>query len=317
MFASTSLAAPRLYFDPENANAAKGIDRKIDLKIDVENKSAFGADATLTFPSNDFTIKAVDNGGFFSDFSYALSDGKIEIHAYFSTLYNSKSGNGNFATITVNSNKDSGDGNLTFVCSANSTETEILDSNGENILTCSSLNQEHLAYTVTENGPTNACGGTCGSNYNCNNGLFCFQGFCRNPNCRNDSTCGCKQTATPKPTVKPTLKPVIKSTPTIVTLAKYTIPSPIPTASEVPQETTNQSFDYVRVGIWTALFLLFLLLLLGLVRLFKKDDNPPQISSTSSEPIEQLEPVQTETESLQQEPTTQPQDPDSPQPPIV
>src|SRR5689334_5651652 len=80
--ANQALAAPRLYFDPSSASVAKGADLPINLQIDVENKSAFGADATITFPSNDFTIKSVTNGGFFSDFSYALSSGKIEIHGF-------------------------------------------------------------------------------------------------------------------------------------------------------------------------------------------------------------------------------------------
>ncbi len=302
--AGQTLAAPRLYFDPASVSVAKGSDASINLQIDVENKSAFGADATITFPSNDFTIKSVTNGGFFSDFSFAQSTGKLEIHGYFSALYNSKSGSGTFAVITLNSNKDTGTGVMNFTCSQGTSDTEILDSNGQNILTCSSLNQENLTYTlanVSSDGPTNACGGTCGSIYNCNVNLFCYNGFCRNPDCRDSSSCGCTATATPKPTVKPTPKPSVKPTPEVVTLAKFTpLPTSTPKGSQTPEVVSSpvQKFDYVRVAIWTALSLLAFLLLLAILKLFKgkDDDNPPQITPPTTTPTTEVpqEPVQTE-----------------------
>ena len=64
-------------------------------------------------------------------------------------------------------------------------------------------------------GPTgtpNNCGGTCGSNINCNGGLFCYQGFCRNPSCQSQTSCNCPGTTaptatskTPAPTTAPSL----------------------------------------------------------------------------------------------------------------
>lgn len=58
--------------------------------------------------------------------------------------------------------------------------------------------------TVTPSGTPNYCGGTCGSNYNCQGGLFCYQGYCRNPECGDESDCGCPG-ATPTPTPPPVL----------------------------------------------------------------------------------------------------------------
>lgn len=61
--------------------------------------------------------------------------------------------------------------------------------------------------------PANSCGGTCGSNYNCAGGMFCYQGFCRSPQCPTSANCVCSQpTNTPVPT--PTTVFVIKPTPT-------------------------------------------------------------------------------------------------------
>lgn len=75
----------------------------------------------------------------------------------------------------------------------------------------------------------NWCNGTCGSNYNCQGGLFCSNGFCRNPDCPSDNTCGC---ATPTPTPKlasnVTAPITTSSNPAPTSLAKTT---PVPTSS--------------------------------------------------------------------------------------
>jgi len=57
-------------------------------------------------------------------------------------------------------------------------------------------------------GSTNACGGTCGSHSNCNAGLFCYAGFCRNPSCQTQASCVCPNpTAVRQPTAVPTRVP--------------------------------------------------------------------------------------------------------------
>ena len=64
------------------------------------------------------------------------------------------------------------------------------------------LNHLEKSYTPSPSptGEPNWCNGTCGSNYNCQGGFFCHDGFCRNPNCSDDTSCGCGAlpTATPK-----------------------------------------------------------------------------------------------------------------------
>ncbi len=59
----------------------------------------------------------------------------------------------------------------------------------------------------------NYCGGTCGSNYNCQGGLFCYQGYCRNPGCPNESACGCStSTPTPPPVLGASAPPELPKT---------------------------------------------------------------------------------------------------------
>jgi hypothetical protein len=75
--------------------------------------------------------------------------------------------------------------------------------------------------TPTSTGGTpNNCGGTCGSNANCNSALICYSGFCRNPSCTSDTDCVCGTTApTPTKTAAPTEEPSLPdagvSTPTL------------------------------------------------------------------------------------------------------
>lgn len=55
-------------------------------------------------------------------------------------------------------------------------------------------------------GEPNSCNGTCGSNYNCKSNLYCYQGYCRNPFCNEDKSCGCTATDTPTETKAPIKK---------------------------------------------------------------------------------------------------------------
>lgn len=57
--------------------------------------------------------------------------------------------------------------------------------------------------TATPTGGPGSCNKTCGSNSNCESGLYCYSGYCRNALCASDSTCACSSTTiTPTPTIK-------------------------------------------------------------------------------------------------------------------
>ncbi|HKB88577.1 MAG TPA: hypothetical protein VKC53_02910 [Patescibacteria group bacterium] len=78
--------------------------------------------------------------------------------------------------------------------------------------------------TSTSGGSANSCNGTCGSNSNCQGGLYCYSGFCRNPLCASDSTCGCGS-ATTTPTATATTK---AASATSAASTTQTTPLPIP-----------------------------------------------------------------------------------------
>ena len=48
-----------------------------------------------------------------------------------------------------------------------------------------------LKPTPTPTSTPNTCGGTCGSNSNCQSDYVCFDGYCRNPSCTNSVDCIC------------------------------------------------------------------------------------------------------------------------------
>ncbi len=159
-------AAPRLILDPDVIKAQKGVSFDVKVKIDAGNESTFGSDATILFPYNDIELVNVSKGDFFRDFQYANNnDGRLELHGYFSSLNETKSGTGTFATLTFKSKPVSGGGALSFICTGSENDTQVINAQGQNILNCSSLNRLDLTYLPQTTGtPTPTPTGTPGPN---------------------------------------------------------------------------------------------------------------------------------------------------------
>lgn len=60
-------------------------------------------------------------------------------------------------------------------------------------------------------GEPNYCGGTCGSNYNCQPNYFCHEGYCRRPQCPTDTNCDCITESTATATTKAAIKATNRS----------------------------------------------------------------------------------------------------------
>lgn len=259
--AKTAFASPRLILDPVSTTINKDASFEVKINIDVESQSAFGADAAISYPASDMDFKSVSNGGFFPDFSSATSAGRIEIHAFFSNAFDSKSGSGTFATLSFTARKDSGTSVISFICTGTGSDTQILDINGNNILSCSSLNQSSISYLGTQN--------TGGTNTNAT------------------------PTPTPSPSPTPTAKPKKLATspsPQVVTLSKYKSPSPsaspTPTSTPVPAKTSLLDNKLVTWGLGLVGIVIFLGIIIWLVRKFVKgEENPPQINPPSGPTI--------------------------------
>lgn len=166
---SRAHAAARIFFDPTSASVAQNNEFTVQLKIDAQANQIIGSDAIVTYAAADLDVTSVTNGGYFSEFSNAnnTSGGRIEIHGYVTSTYNSKTGAGTLATITFKSKKTSGSSAITITCSGSGNDTIMLNATGQNILSCTQVNQIAVSYSgggSSTNTPTpTGSGGTGGS----------------------------------------------------------------------------------------------------------------------------------------------------------
>lgn len=143
------------------------------------------------------------------------------------------------------------------------------------------LTQEATSSAIPVASP-NSCNGTCGSDANCQSGLVCYQGYCRNPSCQSALDCSCPtvtpsstptKTPTPRPTVRATVKPSVTptETPTPIPLATN---APVPTESAAPASGLGINLKGIAIG---SLIVGFLAILGGLIymKLKNKDRVPP------------------------------------------
>jgi hypothetical protein len=136
-------------------------------------------------------------------------------------------------------------------------------------------------------GEPNFCGGTCGSNYNCQANFFCFEGYCRNPICSSSVDCICSTTtptpiitATPIKLATITPKPTVSATPSITPVATVSatpesINEIIPIVTNTPTTGVENMF-FAKYAIY--IFLAFvLIIILSIYFAIKKNKNIPHI----------------------------------------
>lgn len=141
-------------------------------------------------------------------------------------------------------------------------------------------------------GIPNYCGGTCGSNFNCQANYYCHQGFCRNPVCPSDSNCDCianviatatpKKTATSKPSKTATTKAT--STATAGGITNYKTQSPKITATSslhpalVEKNLENQFLLKYALPIFGIFALVVISTIFYALKKTKKQDQIPHIT---------------------------------------
>lgn len=161
--ASFSVASAQvLKLSPETATKKVGEELSIDLNIDTAGKAVAGTDVKITFETDVIDVVSVtpikatkESGGFFTEGAYTLSANSLYIAGFFGEQFKTDSGTGKIATIKIKGKKV-GSGQLVFVCTTQTNDTNILDAQAVDIINCTGT--QNGTYTfVADSGtsPTN------------------------------------------------------------------------------------------------------------------------------------------------------------------
>jgi len=146
---AVAYAAPNVQFSPTSATVVKDGIVQINVTINVDTNTVMGADTVVNYAASDLQVTNVTNGGFFPQFTNSTATaGKIELHGYVGQN-DSRTGNGTLAVITLKSLLGNGSSTLSFACSGSGSDTDIISTTGQNILTCTQTNTAGLSYSTT------------------------------------------------------------------------------------------------------------------------------------------------------------------------
>lgn len=147
-------ATPNLLFSPTTVTAQQNGTFQITITLNADTNHVQSSDAIVSYAGADLNVTAVTNGGFFPDFNYANdTSGLLEIHGY-TTGTSTLTGTGTLATITFKTKATQGSSAITMTCTGGTTNTNILSTTGQNILSCSQINQVGVSYESASPTPT-------------------------------------------------------------------------------------------------------------------------------------------------------------------
>jgi|GEM_PF-5544347 len=149
-------AAASLTISPGTSSMTSQESRTFTISIQTDGNDVFGADAIISYPVSAFEYVSAQNGSFFSDFAHAVdtANGIISLHGYFSSLFETKNGTGTLATFILKAKQTNGNATVSFVCGSGSQSSQVLNADGQNIVSCSALNQSSITFTSTNPTPT-------------------------------------------------------------------------------------------------------------------------------------------------------------------
>lgn len=142
-------AGPTLLIAPTSETIPNGATKTFTININTADQQIFGADAVITYNPQALEVTAVTKGAFFSDFNSSKDNtaGKIELHGYFDTLDDYRSGSGSLGTFVVKAKKDSGSATMSLICNSSANTSQIINKDGNNILPCAEVNTTMITMT--------------------------------------------------------------------------------------------------------------------------------------------------------------------------
>lgn len=138
-------------FDPASLTKNVGEQFTVVVNIDTGGKQVKGADAKISFDPAIIEVVSIEKGTFFPKGGYNIDTdtGKIYLSYGFDQALLTDKGTGSYATLTLKGKKV-GTGNLTWVCSAQTSDTNIWDVSSNDIVNCTLTTNG--VYTIVESG---------------------------------------------------------------------------------------------------------------------------------------------------------------------
>lgn len=226
-------------FIPSSQEVHKGQTFNTQVEIDSGLENITGIDIIIDFDPNKINLNEIKPTSELTNFTSVIKNdinnaiGQARYTAF--TLDKNQAISGTLKILSISGttpqNSILGQSEIKF-----SSDTILIATNaGQNILT----NTKSATIITIESEP-NSCGGTCGSNNNCKSNLYCYQGYCRNPICSDDTNCDCTSSSTPNGTIAPTIKPTQKvATTKPIVITKTPSPSPIAKMNEFGRFNTS------------------------------------------------------------------------------
>lgn len=143
---SKGVSAQSLSLNPSSAEKKNGVEFPVILNIDTGGKAVAGADVKLTFDPAILTVTKVEKGDFFSDGANNIGSGTLYVAGFFPPQFETKTGAGKVATIYFKGITE-GTSALSFVCTPQTSDTNILDSSANDIINCAQTSNG--GYTIT------------------------------------------------------------------------------------------------------------------------------------------------------------------------
>lgn len=308
--------ATTAFISPTNSEIGQDKNFAIWVKMDSGTNGITGVDLKVNYDKNVVELTSLERGSSISNLENELEkniykdDGYLRYIAYTTDKTKAVSGS-SVEVLRINGKVKSGAtlgattfsfDNATAASGTGETQNILVTKTPGTITVVTGNGANDL---VTEGEP-NSCGGTCGSNYNCKANFFCFEGYCRNPDCPSAISCGCSTpsvttTLKPKTSTKATKSPEVvyydnKSTtkPTI-TLPPQATATPVAENGLIDSGASTEKAK--KAALWIGIGLGVIAIILGISSLFKKKDDdqtPPTTMMPPSTPASTMPQSSTE-----------------------
>jgi len=155
-----TVAAQTFSLIPSTATKSADLEFTVDLNIDTGGKKVTAADVKMTFDPAILQVTKILDGTFFTATSHNIYTGTLYVGGSFSDETQTTTGSGKLATLTLKG-KTAGTSQLVFVCTTQTTDTNILDNSAipNDIVNCAATKNGNYTITETATGSAGLGGG--------------------------------------------------------------------------------------------------------------------------------------------------------------